>query len=410
MLPGDKIHQVAKAAQHPVAARRNLLRPLVHQVVGVPAGPGRLFHLLLAEAIPEPAHNQARLEGKRLILPQIGDCVAVDPHPAAGVCFAAAGVKLILPKAAAEHHRLSCLAGPDADGAQLAVAAAHHHRGALLQARFGCALGADRGKIDAAFHHRREDIGAQAALGRNLRVPVPALQIHHAGGAAIAGLHRQLAGELIDEPIVEHANGRGFAIDIGQIILYPQQPGQRPQGVGLAASGVDLLLQVRVKGDELADLGVAAGVHVGTGPNFIALFVIKQNSFAHTCSGYSGDFLRGDAGFFQHPFDTGFGQVPVGDPVKVHASRPARVFFVGPFPLDTSYLGAIHPEDYRADAAGSGIYCHEILRHLCCLLQKNFRSRAIRQGIQIGPQRYLRRRLVQLLSFVPKGPVLFLHR
>ena len=254
--PGDVVHDVREGAHHAVTPGGNLLCFAVHQLIGIAAFLRRAADLLLTEGVPVPAHHQAGLEGQSLVLPHAGNRVAVDPDPAVRVRLPGGGVVLILPEAAAEDGRLTGVHHADADGSQLAVAAAGHHQGSLLQAGVRGARGADRPGRASAFDDVREDIAPQSHLLHDGRIPGPGLQIHHARGGAVGGLHGQLPGQTEDQPVVEHAKIPDLLIDLRHLVLHPQHPGNRAQGIGLAGFPVDLLFQIRVHPDQLRHLVV----------------------------------------------------------------------------------------------------------------------------------------------------------
>ena len=252
----DVIHDVAEAAEHAVGARGDLLGVLVHDVINVAALGLGLFLLRLAEAVAEPAHDEARLEGERLVLPDARGGVAVHAHAALRVGGGVVGVELVLPEAAAKDAGLVGEAGTHADHAKLAVAAANDDGRALGKAGVSGALGVDVTGELAALLDGAEDVGAQAAALGDGRVPVAGLEAHDAGGRAVGGLDGQLAGELVDEPVVEHADAGGLLVDLGHLVLDPQQAREGAEGVGLAALAVELYLKLRVHGDEFAHLVV----------------------------------------------------------------------------------------------------------------------------------------------------------
>ena len=303
--------------------------------------------------------------------------MAVDTDTALGVGLSAVGVELILPEAATEHGRLAGVAGAHADGAQLAVAAAHHHGGALGEAGLGSALGAYLAGNLAALQHGGEDVLPQAAATGDGGIPSAALQVHEAGGGAVAGLHSQHAGELIDQPVVEHANGGGLLVDFGHLVLDPQDTGDGVEGVALAGLGIELLLQLRIALDQLSHLIVAAGVHVGAGPDLLALLVIEEDALPHAGGGDGGYVGGSDAGLFQHAPDTAAGQLPVVFPVEIHAAGEAGILLVSPLLLHAADLVAVQIEQDSANAAGSGVNCHQVFGHKNHQLLKILKFRTI---------------------------------
>ena len=48
--------------------------------------------------------------------------------------------------------------------------------------------------------------------------------------------------------------------------------------------------------DQFGYLIIGSGVYVGTGPDFIAVFVLENDAFAHAGSGNSADFGWIDSG------------------------------------------------------------------------------------------------------------------
>ena len=360
MPPRDVVHHVAEGAHHAIAAGGHLGGLLVHELIGVGAQLPGTAHLLLAEGVAVPAHHQAGLEGQGLVLPQAGHGMAVDAHAAVRVGLAAVGVELVLPEAAAKDRGLSVVHHAHADAAQLRVAAAGHHGGAFLQARVRGALGVDLADHLAAFGHGREDIILQAHLAHDGGVPLTLLQIEDAGGAAVAGFGLEHAGKLVDQPVVEHADGFHARVELRQLVLDPQDTRQRAQGIGLSGFAVDFLLQLRVHADELAHLVVAAGVDVGAGPDLPARLVVEHNALAHAGGADGRDVGRIHARLGNGPADARAGQLPVVHPVKVHTAGIARVLAVGPLVLHAAHLRAILVEKHRAHAARARVNGHQV--------------------------------------------------
>ena len=287
--------------------------------------------------------------------------MAVDAHPAVRIGLALEGVELVLPEAAAEHGRLAVVHHAHAYAAQLSVSAAGHHGSPLPQPRIGGSPGTDLAHHVAALDDRWENIVLQADLAHDLRVPRALLQIENAGGAAVAGLGLENARQLVNQPVVEHAHRPDLSVQVGPLVLDPQNAGQRAQRVGLAGLAVDFFFQLRVHPDQLSHLVVASGVHVGAGPDLPAGFVVKHNALAHTGGADRRDLAGIDLGLGNHAADALAGQLPVVNPVKIHAAGVARILAVGPFALYAAELSAVRPEHHRAHTAGSRVHCHQVL-------------------------------------------------
>ena len=363
MPPGDIVHHIREGAHHAVAAGGDILGLFVHQVIRIAAGGLGKLLLILAERIAIPAHDHARLESQRLILPDAGDAVAVDADAAMLVGLGLVGVVFILPEAAAEDGRLIRVHHADAHAAELRVAAARDDRRALGKAGFRGALRADLRDDRAALGNLREDARLEADGSGDLVVPVARLQIKNAGGAGVGRLGGEHARHFVDEPVVEHGAHRGLFIDLGHLVLDPEEAGERAQRVGLAGLAVDLLFKLRVHVHELRHFVVAARVHVGAGPDFLTILVVEDDALAHAGGGDGGDVVRIDAGLLDHAADAAAGEIPVVHPVKIHAAGVAGVFAVRPFLLDAAELLALEAEQHGADAAGARIDGHKRFCH-----------------------------------------------
>ena len=294
-----------------------------------------------------------------------------------GLCLV--GVVFILPEAAAED---GCLVGihyAHAHAAQLGIAAAGNHRSAFCQTGLRCALGIHMGNHGAALGNLGEDAGFQADAGGNPVVPVPLLQIEDAGGTGVGGFGGEYTGHLINEPVIEHGAHGGFFIHLGHFVLHPEQPGQRTQGIGLTGLPVNLFFQLRVHVNQLCHLVIAAGIHVGAGPNFLPLLVIQHDALPHTGGGNGSNLPGIHAGLLNHAPDTAACQIPVVNPVKIHAAGIAGVLFVGPFLLNAAQLLAFQAKQHRTHAAGACIHSHKRFCHFESSFQETV-CWEIRQG------------------------------
>ena len=273
------------------------------------------------------------------------------------------GVILILPEAAAEDGRLIRIDHADADAAQLRVAAARDDRGALGQPGFGRALRADLRDDGAALGNLRENARLQTDGSGDFVVPIARLEVKDAGGAGVRRLGGEHARHLIDEPVVEHGAHRGLFVDLGHLVLDPEEAGERAQRVGLAGLAVNLLFKLRVHVNELSHLVVAARIDVGAGPDFLPVLIVEDDALAHAGGGNGGDIVRIDAGLLDHAADAVTGEIPVMHPVKIHAAGIAGIFLMRPFLLDAAQLLALQAEQHGADAAGARIDGHERFCH-----------------------------------------------
>ena len=363
MAPGDVVHHVGEGTHHAVAAGRNVLRLFVHQVVRIAAGDLGQLLLRRAERIAVPAHDHARLERQRFVLPHARNAVAVHADAAMLVGLGLVGVVLILPEAAAEDGRLTRIHRADAHAAQLAVAAAGHDRGAHSQTGFRRALFGHGRHDGAALIRLGEDAGLQADGSGDGLVPVALFKVVNAGGTGVGRLGGEHARHLVDQPVIEHGDQRGLFVDFRHLVLDPEDARQRAQRIGLAGDVVDLLFELGIHADQLADLVVGAAVDVGAGPDLVAVLVVEDDAFAHTGGGDSGDVLGIHAGLLDDAADTIAGQLPVGRPVKVHAAGEAGILQMRPFLLNAAELLAFQAEKYRAYAAGAGVHGHEGFCH-----------------------------------------------
>ena len=286
--------------------------------------------------------------------------MAVDAHAAVGIGPAAVGIELILPEAAPKDRGLAVVHHAHADAAQLRVAAAGHHGGAFPQARIRRALRVDPADHLSAFGHGREDVVLQAYLSHDGGVPPALLQIKDAGGAPVAGLGLEHAGELVDQPVVEHADGFDTGIELGQLVFDPQDARERSQGVRLAGFTVDFLFQFGIHADELPHFVVAAGVDVGAGPDLLSRLIVEHDALAHAGGADRRDIARVHTRLRNGPADTLAGQFPVVHPIKVHAAGIARVLGMGPFALHAAQLRAVLVEQHRAHAPRACVNGHQV--------------------------------------------------
>ena len=171
MFPVDEVHNIGENTHHTVGTCGNVLRVLVHHIIGVRALQLCNLFFRLAEAVPEPAHHEAGLECQGFVLPYIRHRVAVDPDSAFLVCSAVRCIVFILPEASAEHSRLVRPHNTYSDTAQLRVAAAYNHRRSLGQSCLFLALCGHGSGSGAAFPYFSEHVGAQSAASGNGGIP-----------------------------------------------------------------------------------------------------------------------------------------------------------------------------------------------------------------------------------------------
>ena len=358
MLPLDKIHNITESAHHAVAAGRNFFCFFIHNIVDVFTGTLADFLFHLAEAVTEPAHDQTRFKGQGFILPDTGNRMTVDPDAAAGICGTAVSIEFILPEASAKHCSLVWFCGTYADGAELAVTAAYDNRSAYCQSGVGCSLFIYFGYNGSAFHDRREDIIPQPAFLCDGSIPFSASQIKDTCSGSIAGLHCLHAGQLFDQPVVEHTYRCDFFINLGHLILYPEKTGQGTQSIGLSALQVDFFFQFRIHADQFSHFVITSGVHIGAGPDLLTVFIVQNDSFPHAGGGDSQDLFRLDTGLLKYTIGAGTGQFPVVYPVKIHTAGITGIFPVLPLPLFAAYLVSVGIKQNSPDTAGTGIDCH----------------------------------------------------
>ena len=98
-------------------------------------------------------------------------------------------------------------------------------------------------------------------------------------------------------PVVKHTDTVDFFINFRQLILYPEKPRKGVQRVGLAGFQIEFFFQARIGMDQFGYFVIGSGIYIGTGPDFIAVFVIENDPLAHTGSGNSADFGWIDSGF-----------------------------------------------------------------------------------------------------------------
>ena len=110
--------------------------------------------------------------------------------------------------------------------------------------------------------------------------------------------------------------------------------------------------------DQFGYFVIGSGIYIGTGPDFIAVFVIENDPLAHTGSGNSADFSRIDPCFCDYIPDAASGQIPVMYPIEVHAAGISGILSVFPLLLGTSQLVSFQVKEDSADAAGSGVDRH----------------------------------------------------
>ena len=286
VVPLFEMHRVGEDRHHPVGARRDAARHLFEQGVGVHSHAFGNQLLFGAEGVAEPAHGQPGKEADRLCLRHAGDNVRVyaDVHLRVGAHLRQ--VHHLLPEGAAQHRRLSGAHHAQPQTAQLHVAAAHHHRGALAQAALLCGCFGDGPQHGAGLFYRGEDIGAQPGHVEQRRTPVAGEEIQHARRARIGRVHRQLAGELRRQPVADHSNGGGFTINIRTMVRQPQQARHGAEGKRLAGNVIHFGFKpVVVDLFEFSYLSAGAGVDVGAGPDSLAVAVVQNNPFAHRTAG-----------------------------------------------------------------------------------------------------------------------------
>ncbi|SAH25811.1 Uncharacterised protein [Enterobacter cloacae] len=313
------MHRVGEDRHHPVGACRHAARHLFQQGVGVHPHPlgNQLF--LRAEGVAEPAHGQPGKEADRLRLRHAGNNVRVHADVHVGVGAHLRQVHHLLPEGTAQHRRLPGADHAQPQTAQLYVAAAHHHRGAFAQAALLCGLFGDSAQHGAGLFHRGEDIGAKPGHVEQRRTPVAGEEIQHAGGARVRRVDRQLAGELRRQPVADHGDGRGLAVNIRTMVRQPQEARHGAQRQRLAGNFIHFGFKtVVVDLFEFGDLAAGAGVDVGAGPDGLAVAVIQHDPFAHGTAGDGLNVRRAQARALQRLMNAPAGQLPVGLEIELH--------------------------------------------------------------------------------------------
>ena len=174
----------------------------------------------------------------------------------------------------------------------------------------------------AGLFHRGENIGAQPGHVEQRRTPVAGKEIQHARGARIGGIHRQLAGKLRRQPVADHGDGRGLAVNVGAMVRQPQKARHGAQGESLPGDVIHFGFKaVVVDLFELGHLAAGAGVDVGAGPDGLAVAVVQHNPFAHGAAGNGLDIRRGQVRTLQRLMNALAGQPPVGVEIELHRSR-----------------------------------------------------------------------------------------
>ena len=258
----------------------------------------------------------------------------------------------LLPEGAAQHRRLSGAHHAQPQTAQLHVAAAHHHRGALAQTALLCGCFGDGPQYGAGLFYRGEDIGAQPGHVEQRRTPVAGEEIQHARRARIGRVHRQLAGELRRQPVADHGDGGGFTINIRTMVRQPQQARHGAEGKRLAGNVIHFGFKpVVVDLFEFSYLSAGAGVDVGAGPDSLAVAVVQHNPFAHRTAGDGLNIRRAQARALKRLMNTPAGQLPVGVEVELHRARHVLDAKVFPLGLANGNLVALQIENNGANAA-----------------------------------------------------------
>ncbi len=216
--------------------------------------------------------------------------MTVYAYPAVVVGFRNARIVLKLPEASAKDSALRGRYQSYADTAKLCVAAACHHGSTLGKAGNFRSFLRYVGNNGAAFVHLRENIGFQTAFLHDGAVPVSCGKVKNAGGGAVAGLDGHNAGQLQNQPVVEHAHICGFFVNFRHLVFYPENSGKRPQRIGLAGNLVNFPFQLGRLADQLHNFVIGAGVHIGAGPDFMEIPVIENDSLTHAGGGDRSNF------------------------------------------------------------------------------------------------------------------------
>ena len=358
MLPVDEVHHITEAAHHAIASSRDLLGFTVHQVIRIVTDLLCFSLFLLTETIAEPAHHEARFKGERLVLPYAGYGMTVYTDASVWIGLSAVGIKLILPEAATEYRGFTRLACADTDGAELTVTTADDDRCSLCEPGFGSALCGDCTCNRSAFQNVREDVSAQMTLCGDVGIPCTCLQIQETGGRSVTRLDGKYAGQLVNQPVVKHADLCGLFVNLREIVLYPQNTRNRIECIALTGFLIQRKLEIRVHPNQLRDFICAAGVDIGAGPDLVSVLIVQEDTLTHAGGRNRRDVCRIDTGFAEDVPDTATGQVPVKGPVEVHASWKTRVFVMRPLMLRAADLIPLYIEENRTYASGSGIDRH----------------------------------------------------
>ncbi len=347
------MHGVGEDRHYPVGARWHPAGHLFQQGIGVHPHPlgNQLF--LRAEGVAEPAHGQPGKEADRLRLDHAGDDVRIHADVHVGVGAYLRQIDHLLPEGAAQHRRLSGADHAQPQTAQLHVAAAHHYRRAFAQAALLRGLPGYSTQYGAGLFYRRENIGAQPGHVEKRRTPVAGEEIQHAGGARVRRVDRQLAGELRRQPVADHGDSRGPAVNIRTVVRQPQQARHGAQRQRLAGDLIHFGFKtVVVDLFEFGHLAAGAGVDVGAGPDGLAVTVVQHDPFAHRTAGDGLNIRRAQIRARQRLMNAPAGQLPVSVEVELHRARHVLHAQVLPLGLADGNLVALQIENHGANAAG----------------------------------------------------------
>ena len=189
-------------------------------------------------------------------------------------------------------------------------------------------------------------------------IPCTCLQIQETGGRSVTRLDGEYAGQLVNQPVVKHADLCGLFVNLREIVLNPQNTRNRIERIALTGLLIQRKLQIRIHPNQLRDFICAAGVDIGAGPDLVSVLIVQEDTLTHAGGRNRCDVCRIDAGFGEDVPNTAAGQFPVEGPVEVHASWKTRVFVMRPLMLRAADLVSLYIEENRTYASGSGIDRH----------------------------------------------------
>ena len=242
------VRQINKA----VAANRNALRLLVHQIVRIDAHSlcGEL--LLVAEVVAEPLERQARAQRNAHHVPAARNGAAESMYTALGVDRDLGAVRVHNAGRTDRGKRLAVHNNARTDGRSCVVAGTADHRSTLLEARqLGSLCGDIAGDLRGLVHLAQHGL-IDVQLLKDLVGPAAVRHVQKLHTGSVRNLSGKFAGEHIADIVLGKQDMAALRVDFRLIVAHPEDLGRGKAGQGGICGDLDQSLPADLLRDLLA--------------------------------------------------------------------------------------------------------------------------------------------------------------